>query len=245
MDAEQQSRLFRPFGQLDASTTRRFGGTGLGLAICKQLVEMMGGEIGLRSEPGRGSEFQFTLPYLPATEEPADEATERPFEGLRVLVVDDSATACEVLAGQLVGLGCVVDSVESATAALLRTAAAQNGLDKPVTYVLAALYLMLINSLLEEYVWRWFVYRQCETVMGGVPAVIISALLFTLHHVIALKAQMPWMPTILASAGIFIGGCAWSWLYRRYRSIWPGYFSHVLADAAVLGIGWMLIFKTI
>lgn len=126
--------------------------------------------------------------------------------------------------------------------ALLRDAAARNGLDQPLRYLEVTTVLTLVNALLEEFVWRWFVYRQCERLMPASMAVVVSALLFTLHHVIALRAQMGWIPTLLASSGIFIGGCAWSWLYRRYRSIWPGYVSHMLADAAVFAAGWMLLF---
>jgi len=125
----------------------------------------------------------------------------------------------------------------------LREAVAANGLDQPGRYLALVLVLTLVNSLLEEYVWRWFVYRQCERLMPPAIAVIASALMFTLHHAVALRAQMNWAPTLLACTGILIGGCTWSWLYRRYRSIWPCYLSHVLADAAVFSVGWMLLFE--
>jgi hypothetical protein len=75
-----------------------------------------------------------------------------------------------------------------------------------------------------------------------VLAIVASAFFFTLHHIVALATQADWRVTTIASAGVFIGGAVWSSLYLRYRSIWPGYLSHALADVPIFVIGWCLIF---
>ena len=127
-------------------------------------------------------------------------------------------------------------------AGVLRGAVERNRLGTRWRYLAFVAYLSLINSAMEEYVWRWFVFRKCEVMVGAAAAGVLSGLLFTVHHVIALRAQFGWDVTLLASAGICVGGAAWSWCYLKYRSIWPGYVSHLIVDATVFVIGWKLIF---
>ena len=71
----------------------------------------------------------------------------------------------------------------------------------------------------------------------------MTALFFTIHHTLALAAYVPLWQNALASLGVFAASVIWSWLYARYRSIWPCYVCHVLADVAVFAIGWDVLFR--
>lgn len=118
--------LFQAFSQVDTSTTRKYGGTGLGLAICKRLVELMGGEIGVDSVPGKGSTFWFTVKAPPVELPSAPDAVDATaLQGKRALVVDDHVTNVRVLARQLQLWGMQVSSAESGAEALQALALAR------------------------------------------------------------------------------------------------------------------------
>ena len=109
-------------------------------------------------------------------------------------------------------------------------------------YLLGALYWLAVNSVLEEYVWRWFVVRQFERLVGARWAVVASALGFTVHHAVALQVYFTPLVTTIATVWIAVGGAWWSWMYLRYKTIWPGWLSHALVDLTIFTIGYGLIF---
>ncbi|MEG5083055.1 PAS domain S-box protein [Microcoleus sp. AT8-B4] len=114
---EDKKKLFQSFTQVDASTTRKYGGTGLGLAISKQLVELMGGQIGVESTPGKGSTFWFTVPTVTENLTAVGTACEVNFEtvlaGRKMLVASDKPTVRKVLVRMAVLWGMEVEEVEN------------------------------------------------------------------------------------------------------------------------------------
>jgi PAS domain S-box-containing protein len=126
---ENQKILFQPFTQVDASTTRKYGGTGLGLAICKQLVEMMNGDIDVKSEPGRGSVFSFHAVFEKSQQQSNSSSIfliQPQLQHKRLLIVDPHPTSRRILSSYALAWGMSVtesDSIGVALASLDRMAA--------------------------------------------------------------------------------------------------------------------------
>jgi len=140
---EKRDSIFEPFTQADTSTTRKYGGTGLGLTICTRLVKMMGGEIWVRSQVGRGSEFHFTVHLRVADSKAIEIGTIAPPEvlrGVRALVVDNNRTNRRILEGMLKRWEMNVTCVEGGEEALAQLGAAR-GAGGPYGLVLMDMHM--------------------------------------------------------------------------------------------------------
>ncbi|HIK27867.1 MAG: response regulator [Oscillatoriaceae bacterium SKW80] len=166
ISSEGQQKLFKSFSQVDASTSRQYGGTGLGLAICKQLVELMGGSIGVESTPGIGSTFWFTAQFKlqKTTTYPVP-----PFSKLRILVAANNAAIRQSVRALASGWGMQITEVNSGSAALncLKQAAASA---QPYDVALFDLQLsdIIIESLVQQI--------ASEPTMAVTKAIVISPL---------------------------------------------------------------------
>ncbi|MCC7474144.1 MAG: CPBP family intramembrane metalloprotease [Pirellulales bacterium] len=118
------------------------------------------------------------------------------------------------------------------------------GIDSVAKFIVLSSFYSLFHSLMEEYYWRWFVFRQLRAMVPMSWAVVGSGVAFTLHHVVVLMHFFPtalWFVALL-SGGIAMGGCFWAWLYDRTGSIFDTWLSHLLIDAGIFfGVGYPLI----
>ena len=118
------------------------------------------------------------------------------------------------------------------------------GLTTPIKLAGAILFWVFINSVLEEYVFRWFITTKASILFGNdYYAIIFSAFLFTLHHALALYffGFIFWQ-IFIASFGLLSAAAIWSWLYLKYQSIWVCWLSHAICDVVVFLIGYRILF---
>jgi len=131
----------------------------------------------------------------------------------------------------------------SGAAALIHEKIGGFGIDSACKYAVLAGFYSLFHSLLEEYYWRWFVFRQLRRLVPLWPAVLISALGFMGHHVVVLGEffrETPWLAWLFALA-VAVGGVFWAWLYERTGSLFGPWLSHLLIDAGIFWIGYDLV----
>ena len=170
MNETAQSRIFKAFSQADGSVSRKYGGTGLGLTICRQLAELMGGQLTLKSAPGRGSSFHLALP-LPASQRPKPEALEdhaktTRFPGVTVLVAEDNQVNQKLIQFMLDNLGVTVKTANDGKLAYDMLAAT------PVDLVLMDCQMPEWDGLTAS---RAIRAREAEEGRGHLPIVALTA----------------------------------------------------------------------
>jgi membrane protease YdiL (CAAX protease family) len=112
------------------------------------------------------------------------------------------------------------------------------------SYLVLGFYICVIHSLWEEYYWRWFVFGWMRRHVPISVAIVLSALAFMLHHIVILDAYFPnqfWTLALPFSLCVAIGGGVWAWIYERTGSLWAPWASHALIDAAIMSIGYIML----
>jgi membrane protease YdiL (CAAX protease family) len=191
---------------------------------------------------GKFIQFSFPLIFLALVERRWPILTRPRFDGLL-----PGLTFALVAASLLLGIYFGVlrgSSLLAQTPVRLRHKLQEVDMATPARYVLLAVFLVAVHSLLEEYYWRWFVFGRLRQLTPRMPAIALSSLAFMAHHVILLYVYLPGKFLTVAlpcSLGIAVGGAVWAWLYERSGSLWSPWISHLLIDAAIFAIGWDLL----
>ncbi len=132
------------------------------------------------------------------------------------------------------------DVVNAATPQIRLKAASLGVLEN---YILFALFLSLLHSLIEEYFWRWFIFGELRKLFGDrFLSHALAAIAFALHHIVVTTQFFPLEYGLVFGLAVGIGGAAWSYLYRRQRSLLGAWISHAIVDLGILGFGYTLLF---
>jgi membrane protease YdiL (CAAX protease family) len=119
------------------------------------------------------------------------------------------------------------------------------GLATTAGYFLLAAFFCVVHSMLEEYYWRWFVFGWLKRLVPVLAAIILSSLAFMAHHLIILTDFFPghfWTLALPFTLGVALGGAVWAWIYHLTGSIYSPWVSHLLVDAAIMVVGYDLLF---
>jgi len=119
------------------------------------------------------------------------------------------------------------------------------GLNSPAAFLIFGAFLCVVHSGLEEYYWRAFLFAGWRKFLPLGTAIAISSLGFMAHHIVVLNEYLPgrmWTATVPLSFAVACGGAVWAWMYQRYDSIYPVWVSHAMVDAAIMVVGWILLF---
>ena len=121
------------------------------------------------------------------------------------------------------------------------------GLDSAWKFIALGAFYSAVHSLLEEYYWRWFVFGQLRKLLALWPAIAVSAVGFTAHHVLVLSTYFGWWsaPTLLLSVAVAVGGVFWAWLYARTDSLYGPWLSHAVVDAGIFFVGYQMLSERI
>lgn len=201
---------------------------------------------GLRVAYGAGKAIQFAFPLVYVA----------CFEPALIFRRPQRPTAAGLLWGIAFGLvvgGAIVALYHTALRgspwleqlpALIRTRLQQFGLDSPLGFLGLAVFYSLIHSLLEEYYWRWFVFGRLRRYVRLSGAVALSSVGFMLHHLVLLYVYFPgrfWLLGLPFGLAVAVGGAFWAWVYYRSGSLVGPWLSHLMVDAALMTVGYVLL----
>ena len=118
-------------------------------------------------------------------------------------------------------------------------------LDSTFKFLMLGLFYAIFHSFMEEYYWRWFVFERLNSFTSTITANLISSFGFAAHHVIVLATFFGWSSplTWLFSFGVAVGGMAWAWLYSRNGKLSAPWVSHMIVDAGIFALGYLIVFK--